>query len=63
MKYKEICSELPNVYLLDNSFQEIEPGLNVYGSTLWTYYEIYKKKLQTIIILMIIVIQVMKLVN
>jgi len=35
-KYKQICSELPNVYLLDNSFQEIEPGINVYGTTLWT---------------------------
>ena len=45
IKYKEICSELPNVYLLDNSFQEIEPGINVYGTTLWTSYEISKKNL------------------
>jgi len=43
LKYKQICSELPNVYLLDNSFQEIEPGINVYGTTLWTSYEISNK--------------------
>lgn len=36
LKYKQICSELPNVYLLNNTFQEIEPGINVYGTTLWT---------------------------
>jgi hypothetical protein len=34
--YTQICSDLPNVYLLNNSFEEIVPGLNVYGSTLWT---------------------------
>lgn len=44
LKYKQICTELPNVYLLDNSFQEIEPGINVYGTTLWTSYKISTKK-------------------
>ena len=45
IKYKEICAEFQNVYLLDNSFQEIEPGINVYGTTLWTSHEIYDKNL------------------
>lgn len=35
-KYKKICNEFPNVYLLDNESQEIIPGLNIYGTTLWT---------------------------
>jgi predicted MPP superfamily phosphohydrolase len=43
LKYKHICSEFTNLYLLDNSFQEIEPGINVYGTTLWTSHEISNK--------------------
>jgi predicted phosphohydrolase len=35
-EYTQICLEFPNVYLLNNSFEEVVPGLNVYGSTLWT---------------------------
>jgi hypothetical protein len=35
-QYTQICLEFPNVYLLNNSFEEIVPGLNVYGSTFWT---------------------------
>ncbi len=35
-EYTQICSQFSNVYLLNNSFEEIIPGLNVYGSTLWT---------------------------
>lgn len=34
MEYKEICSKFEIVYLLDNYFHEIEPGINVYGTTL-----------------------------
>lgn len=36
LKYNKICLEFSNVYLLSNSFAEIEPGINVYGTTLWT---------------------------
>jgi hypothetical protein len=35
-KYQSICSEFHNVYLLNNSSVQIEPGLNIYGTTLWT---------------------------
>lgn len=35
-EYTQICSQFHNVYLLNNSFEEVIPGLNVYGSTLWT---------------------------
>lgn len=35
-KYASICSKFTNVYLLSNSFVEIVPGLNIYGTTLWT---------------------------
>jgi predicted MPP superfamily phosphohydrolase len=34
--YQEICQSFPNVYLLNNNYQEIVPGLNIYGTTLWT---------------------------
>lgn len=34
--YKNICNRYPNVVLLNNTFCEIVPGLNVYGTTLWT---------------------------
>lgn len=34
--YKNICNKFPNVILLDDTFCEIVPGLNVYGTTLWT---------------------------
>ncbi len=33
---KQICNIFPNVYLLNNSYEEIEPGINVYGTTFWT---------------------------
>ena len=36
LKYQSICSKFPNVYLLSNSSVEIVPGLNIYGTTLWT---------------------------
>ena len=36
LKYKTICDKFPNVFLLNNSFEEIVPGLNIYGTTLWT---------------------------
>lgn len=36
IKYQEICSEFSNVHLLNNTYEEIIPGLNVYGTTLWT---------------------------
>jgi len=36
LKYEKICSELPNVYLLNDTYGELELGLNVYGTTLWT---------------------------
>lgn len=35
-EYKTICSNFPNIYLLSNSSVEIVPGLNIYGTTLWT---------------------------
>lgn len=35
-EYKQICSQFSNVYLLNDSSEEIIPGLNVYGTTLWT---------------------------
>lgn len=35
-EYKQLFSEFRNVYLLNDSFEEIIPGLNVYGTTLWT---------------------------
>lgn len=35
-KYESICSEYNNVHLLLNSSMEIESGLNIYGTTLWT---------------------------
>jgi predicted phosphohydrolase len=35
-KYQDICNEFSNVYLLNNTYQEIIPGLNIYGTTLWT---------------------------
>lgn len=35
-KYQDICKKFNNVYLLNNSFVQIEPGLNIYGTTLWT---------------------------
>lgn len=35
-KYQSICSEFNNVYLLSNSSVQIVPGLNIYGTTLWT---------------------------
>ena len=34
--YTHLCNEYPNIYLLNNSQQQILPGLNVYGTTLWT---------------------------
>lgn len=36
LKYEQICSEFSNVYLLNNSFQFLECGINVYGTTFWT---------------------------
>jgi predicted phosphohydrolase len=36
LKYQSICSEFNNVYLLSNSSVQIVPGLNIYGTTLWT---------------------------
>lgn len=36
LKYNQICSEFSNIHLLTNSFAEIESGINVYGTTLWT---------------------------
>lgn len=35
-KYYAICAKFHNVYLLANSSVEIIPGLEIYGSTLWT---------------------------
>lgn len=34
--YQSICSEFHNVFLLYNSSVEVVPGLNIYGTTLWT---------------------------
>lgn len=36
LKYQSICSEFHNVHLLSNSSVQIVPGLNIYGTTLWT---------------------------
>lgn len=36
IEYEQICLQFPNVYLLNDSYEEVIPGLNVYGSTLWT---------------------------
>lgn len=35
-EYKKICSLFTNVYLLHNSYAQIIPGLNIYGTTFWT---------------------------
>lgn len=34
--FQEICNTFGNVYLLNNSYKEIVPGVNVYGTTFWT---------------------------
>ncbi len=36
IKYKQICDEFNNVYLLNNSSVKIHDNLEVYGTTLWT---------------------------
>ncbi len=35
-KYNQICTELPNVHLLNDTSAQLELGLDVYGTTLWT---------------------------
>lgn len=35
-EYVQICSQFPNVFLLNNSYHEVCPGLNIYGTTFWT---------------------------
>ena len=35
-KYKNICAKFDNIHLLSDSCIEIDKGLNVYGTTLWT---------------------------